>query len=434
MDFPLELASRRLFRFAFVSLAFFIPFSIAGENFAIGFGALAWLLYVMARRDRLYERMGRTGDLDVQHDPLLLAAVLLALSALPSALLSENLSRALRDWRSYWLLFVHFLVAANIARVHSRGGAFWVLFASATASCLVAFVQRAGGVDAGFIHIGAEHRVSGTLYTMTFAGILYQLVIFFVAVALGTKLEARARFVLLAGAAIQFVTLLLTLTRGAWVALVAGLVTACLLIRNRAVAVFAVVMVVGLVAFSSFYAHDQGRTMSIPALLESSADRNVSTRLVLWDVAWDMFRDHPILGVGMGDYESEARARIGERKVRTAVDSHNVYLQVLATRGLVGFLPFVAFWVVMFRELVRAKRARPRGTVEWGYAVGAIAVTVAVLVGGLTELNIDDEEVFIAFLFLTGLARAIVFTPRAMKRQDAGAAPAPPARRPQTSR
>jgi O-antigen ligase len=416
MDLPLETNSRRLFRFAFVSLALFIPFSIAGANFAIGLGALAWLFFALARRDRLYERMGRSGDLNVQHDPLLLAALVLALSALPSALMSEDLPRALKDWKSYWLLFVHFLVAANIARVHSRGGAFWVLFASATLSCLLAFVQRAGGVDWGFIHIGGERRVGGTLYTMTFAGILYQLVVFFAAVALGAAIPARARLILLAGAAVQFVAVLFTMTRGAWVAVVAGLLTACLLIRNRAVAAFASILVVGLVAFSSFYGRDQGRTLSLPALLESSADRNVSTRLVLWDVAWDLFKAHPIMGVGMGDYEAEAKKLVAGREVRTTVDSHNVYLQILSTRGLVGFIPFVAFWVVLFRELFRAKRARPRGTVEWGYAVGAIAVTVAVLVGALTELNIDDEEVFIAFMLLTGLARAIVFTPRAEKR------------------
>jgi len=35
--------------------------------------------------------------------------------------------------------------------------------------------------------------------------------------------------------------------------------------------------------------------------------------------------------------------------------------------------------------------------------VGAIAATVAVLLGALTELNIDDSEVFMTFMFATGL-------------------------------
>lgn len=416
MDTPLETSSRRLFRFAYVCLALFIPFSIAGENAAIGVGALAWLLYAAARHDRLYERMGRQGDLTVQNDPFLFVSLLLVLTAVPSVVMSHDLSRALGDWRSYWLLFVHFFVAAHIARVHSRGGAFWVLFASATASCLVAFVQRAGGLDLGFIHIGGEHRVGGTLYTMTFAGILYQLIVFNFAVAMTAPLSSRLRLVLASGIAVQFVAILLTMTRGAWVALVAGLVAAGLLIRNRAVAVAAAGLLAVMVVFSFVYSRDEGRTISIPALLDSAADRNVSTRLVLWDIAWDLFKEHPIAGVGMGDYERDARQMVGDRSVQTTVDSHNVYLQVLSTRGLVGFIPFLIFWVVLLRELRRALRSSKRGSIEWSYAAGAIAATVAVLFGALTENNIDDEEVFIALMFLTGLARSTIFTPRAPDR------------------
>lgn len=397
-------------------LALFIPFSIAGENAAIGVGALAWLLYAAARHDRLYERMGRQGDLTVQNDPFLFVSLLLVLTAVPSVVMSHDLSRALGDWRSYWLLFVHFFVAAHIARVHSRGGAFWVLFASATASCLVAFVQRAGGLDLGFIHIGGEHRVGGTLYTMTFAGILYQLIVFNFAVAMTAPLSSRLRLVLASGIAVQFVAILLTMTRGAWVALVAGLVAAGLLIRNRAVAVAAAGLLAVMVVFSFVYSRDEGRTISIPALLDSAADRNVSTRLVLWDIAWDLFKEHPIAGVGMGDYERDARQMVGDRSVQTTVDSHNVYLQVLSTRGLVGFIPFLIFWVVLLRELRRALRSSKRGSIEWSYAAGAIAATVAVLFGALTENNIDDEEVFIALMFLTGLARSTIFTPRAPDR------------------
>lgn len=411
MDTSLETTSRRLFQFALVSLAFFIPFSIAGENAAIGFGILAWILYGASRHDRLYQRIGRAGDIDSRSDPFLAAALFLALSALPSVFMSEDLARALFDWRSYWLLFVHFLVAAHVARVQVRAVAFWTLFTTSCAACLVAFVQRAGGIDAGFVHIGGEHRVGGTLYTMTFAGILYQLVVFNFAIVLNTTLRSRTRIIIACGVAVQFVALLLTMTRGAWVAVVAGLAVACLLVRNRLVAVLSAILLVALVAFTIVYSSDQNRTISLGELLSSHADRNVSTRLVLWDIAWDMFREHPITGVGMGDYESEADSMLEGRSVRTTVDSHNVFLQILATRGLIGFIPFVIFWVVLLRELSRAMRRYPRGSIEWTYAVGAIAVTVAVLFGGLTELNIDDEEVFIAFLFLTGFARSVMYTP-----------------------
>ena len=65
--------------------------------------------------------------------------------------------------------------------------------------------------------------MGGTLYTMTFAGILYQMIVFNFAVALSRDVSARAKILLSAGIVVQFITILLTVTRGAWIALAAGL-------------------------------------------------------------------------------------------------------------------------------------------------------------------------------------------------------------------
>jgi O-antigen ligase len=196
----------------------------------------------------------------------------------------------------------------------------------------------------------------------------------------------------------------------------------------------AALLLLGLVAFSFVYSSDQDRTISIVELFNAPADRNVSTRLVLWDIAWDLFLEHPLAGVGMGDYESQARAMLEGRSVRTTVDSHNAYLQILATRGLIGFVPFVIFWVILLGQLRRTTRRYARGSMEWTYAVGAIGVTVAVLFGALTELNIDDEEVFIALMFLTGLARSAMYTPPRLRGGGEAPGTDTPAPRPQIPR
>jgi hypothetical protein len=51
-------------------------------------------------------------------------------------------------------------------------------------------------------------------------------------------------------------------------------------------------------------------------------------------------------------------------------------------------------------------RSAPQGSFSMHYAAGALAATAALLVGALTENNIDDAEVFAAFMFLVGVARA----------------------------
>jgi O-antigen ligase len=398
----LDSISHRLFQFAFAALALFIPFSIAGANIAIGFGALAWLLAAIAAWP------SEGGGAQVRRDPLMWASLLLVISAVPSVIISNNSERALKDWRSYWLLLVYFLVASNLAVHRMREAAFWVLFASTTISCLVAFTQRAGGIDLGFIQVAAKHRIQSTLYTMTFAGILYQVIILGVAVALRRGMGTIRSAALWLGLAVQFTAIILTVTRGAWVALFAGLAAVCIMVRNKTVLLISAAAVAAVLVFAFLTPTDTGRNIS-PALLFKKIDIHAGTRLILWDIAWDLFKQNPVLGVGMGDYSEEANALTGERAVTTTTDTHNVYLQVLATRGLVGFLPFVFFWWVVLRSLFRTRNRAERGSLEWHYAVGAIGVTVAVLFGALTENNVDDEEVFIAFMFMLGLARSVEY-------------------------
>lgn len=395
----LDSISTRLFQAAFVLLAAFIPFSIAGANIAIGLSALAWVLWMISCGASGLRRACAS-----VRDPLAVAALTLALSALPSVWMSENSSRAIHDWESYWQLLIVFMVGTHIARVRVRETAFWVLVAASAGACAVAFVQRAGGVHVGPLVIGPEHRVGGTLFTMTFAGILYQLVAFNAGVVTSPRVGKWRRWLAVA-IAMEFAALMFTMTRGAWIAVLVGLAVVCIGLRSRALALASAAAIAILVAFTFVHARDQGRTIAVTEFATRDADRNVSTRLVLWDMSWKMFLDHPLLGVGMGDYSIEAEKRLAGRRVKTTVDSHNVYLQVLASRGLVGFVPLVAFFAVLVHSLVRVARRHAKGSLERHYAVGALGVVAATLVGALTENNIDDSEVFIAFMFLAGMAR-----------------------------
>lgn len=394
---PLDPIANRILQLGFLLLALFIPFSIAGTNIALGFVAIGWIMRVLASRERARP---------ILRDPMLAASLLLALSALPSVFISENRARALGDWESYWQLIIYFGVAANLLACGMRETVVRVLAVSSILSCGVAFVQRAGGFDLGPIHIGAAHRVSSTMYIMTFAGIVAQLTVFYSS-GLIARIGREERMLYGVAAVLQMLALLLTMTRGAWLAAVGGFAALVLLVRSRRLTLIAGALVLLLVVFTLIYANDQGRTLSLQALVSSSPDRNVHTRLELWKTAWKLFAAHPVLGVGMGDYSSEAaRMLAGTEGVLTVSDAHNVPLHILATRGLVGFIPFVFFWVTVFRVLAARLRGTPRGSRTFQYAAGATAVAVTVLVGALTENNIDDEEVFNAFMLILGLALA----------------------------
>ncbi len=392
----MTVATRRVLQVSFFAFALFAPFSIAGMNIAFGIGALAWLAS-LAGRD--------APRAPLHQDPLVLASILLVVSALPSVLMSENASRAIKDASSYWQLLIVFWAGCNVLAVGMRAATFGTLVVSSTLACLLALVQGSGGLDLGALEVPSRYRPGGTLYTMTFAGIVYQLIVLNCAVLFTRGMHARRRMVLAAVVAIQIAAIMFTMTRGAWLALVAGLVALCVLLRNRVVSWVAAALVVALAVFA-VGAH-KGR--SIPELVRSGLDIDASTRVVLWDIAWDLFTEHPLTGVGMGDYTIEADKLLAGRLVTTTVDTHNVYLHILATRGLIGFVPFVVFWVVLLRRLLRLRARAEKGSLDHQVVVGAIAATVAVLVGALTELNIDDSEIFMVFMFVMGLALAPSF-------------------------
>lgn len=68
-------------------------------------------------------------------------------------------------------------------------------------------------------------------------------------------------------------------------------------------------------------------------------NENTSGRLGLAMIAMDMFQESPILGHGLGS----SRPMFP----KSAWGPHNYYLVVLVETGLLGFLPFMAFWILV---------------------------------------------------------------------------------------
>jgi O-antigen ligase len=387
---------------SFVILALMIPFSIAGATGAIFLGMIAWLIALV------FVSEARTISKRILKDPLFFASILLVLSALPSLYLSENFSRAFHDWKSYWLLIIYFMIAFNLHPGEIQHRLFWILFGAMMLSCVVALIQHYGGLDLILFSIQPKHRPGGTLYPMTLAGILYQTILLSFAVLMRERKPYLIFVILSIGILIQFAVLLFTLTRGAYLAFAGGLLVIVLLLRNKRAITGAVVLLGLLAAFLTYKPTDLDRTLSVPDLVQAPPDRNVHTRLVLWDISMELFKRHPVFGVGMGDYSIETEKLLAERKVTTTVDSHNIYLQTLATRGLFGFIPFVLFWLILLRGLFKTRARTMTDSFAKHYVTGAIGATAAVLVGALTENNIDDAEVFIAFLFIIGLAKSSI--------------------------
>lgn len=85
----------------------------------------------------------------------------------------------------------------------------------------------------------------------------------------------------------------------------------------------------------------------------------VDTRLNLWAAGMLIFREYPLLGVGLGNSiyimaTYRALADIGESGYGSYV--HNAFLDIAVSEGIIGLLAYLSIWIMTFIRLVKTKR------------------------------------------------------------------------------
>jgi O-antigen ligase len=117
-------------------------------------------------------------------------------------------------------------------------------------------------------------------------------------------------------------------------------------------------------------------------LAESAADRfkdagQIAPRIALWKYGWTMFKTHPLLGVGWGEfprYQYDFVRTLGG--VEIANNSHDIFLDLLGKTGLIG-LAIVLLGLVAW--LVRVVRAPHTAARVFGIALIGVLVMHALV-------------------------------------------------------
>ncbi len=127
-------------------------------------------------------------------------------------------------------------------------------------------------------------------------------------------------------------------------------------------------------------------------LTEFKRDKEVSAsemaesaklRPLLAMIAWQMFQDHPLLGVGYGQYKPESMPYFSERTIDLPIEKarpymqHNIFLALLTETGLVGTGLFCVVLICWIRDAWRLWRrsdapawTRPHGLLFLGCLTG----------------------------------------------------------------
>lgn len=304
---------------------FFIPIAIAPVSIFSGTAVILFLIKQILSADFSTIKTHKTFFLI-----LLAFFIFMALSLLNSGpLLGKSFHALYHKWGKFpFLLWTLLSTLRDNRRIVT---AVWVLSLSATLIMLTTFSQKFFGLE--FLR---HQPLSGAIVTGPFknqndlAGYLTGIIPIILCFGLWKWQKISLRIGLLLLSLLLISISFLTLCRGGWVGLAAGLVAIALFINH-----------VHLSKRMFWSIFSIGYLFSVPllgALLLLFQNRGDSSRLILYRGAWKMITEHPLLGKGLGtfmDYCPQYTNNLGK------FYAHNCFLQIWAESGIFSLICFL---------------------------------------------------------------------------------------------
>jgi O-antigen ligase len=125
-----------------------------------------------------------------------------------------------------------------------------------------------------------------------------------------------------------------------------------------------------------------------------------SVRGEIWENTWTMIRHNPLMGVGLGAYETAYPIYARENGMQgVTAEAHNDYLQILADTGVIGGILALWFIWALFRAIARGVRSAD--PLMAAIALGGGAGIFGLLVHSLFDFNLHLPSHAMVFLLLS---------------------------------
>jgi O-antigen ligase len=221
-----------------------------------------------------------------------------------------------------------------------------------------------------------------------YAGLMEMLTPIPLAVALSHHLSSSKRILAAGAAGLMASSILLSGSRGGWIALLVELLVLALVlanIRRRALGLVLGGAAAALLLFACLAGPEQYEHLS--NFKSQSPELSQKVRVDLARDALVMFKQRPIMGWGLGTFS------IVDPQVRTFhtnlfVDhTHNDYLQILAETGVLGFCMFLWLLEIALRRAIRKIRY-DRLHFNGLIGLATLLAVVGIIVHSLVDFNL----------------------------------------------
>lgn len=220
---------------------------------------------------------------------------------------------------------------------------------------------------------------------------------------------------------INFWVLMMAGARGALFGLAIGLlfciVTYIIKDKNKRIRLSAAVILAFMLAITllfvfgknSSFVERMAQTNRMVAMLSilGEEEDSYSIRRELIDIGLQSFVQRPLLGWGPENfyvaYDANVTADAFSKMAATVDAPHNKVIEELATKGLVGFIPYISIWILI--GIVYIRYLRYRENVHWDLAVFLAAASLGYFVQNL--FLFDTASTSLQFYLL--LSAAVLF-------------------------
>jgi O-antigen ligase len=258
-----------------------------------------------------------------------------------------------------------------------------------------------------------------------FAGYMELLIPVPIALILARAVRAELRVLYGFAAIVMGVAAALSLSRGGIISVAAGILFLALMsarlperqnesgrkrrlpgIASRAAVVIAIILLITAGIFWMGADPVINRVAQVqPTASNVQKESFFSSRGWVWRDTLAMISANPVLGVGLGAYETAFSIYTKSDGSLRVPQAHNDYLQVVADCGIVGGLIALWFIVSLFRGVARGTRSRD--PLFAGLALGGGAGIFGMLVHSLFDFNLQLPSNALLFLLLSAVVTQI---------------------------
>lgn len=324
-----------------------------------------------------------------------------------SALLGPSPLKSLVTTREEWLFLMIPVAAWALVDDKRRQTALRIFAVSAGVMSVYAVIQHFAGEH--FYHgerlspsPGGGWRAAGTFsHYLTFGNYYAMASAFFLSIAGGAGIR-KDKILFYSAFALSAVATLLTFSYGPILALLFGIILYMILWGRKNYRLL--LALTGVVALITVVLAPKLLSRFLHTVEVETVGIYPGSRQAIWRTAMKMIPEHPLFGVGQGNFLKEYEQYRAPGTDKAFSHAHNDILNIAAYAGIPAALFYLGFWVTMLAMMVKMiRRAPPEETELKGIGVGCFIFSLVFLVTSLYEASFTDEEVRLILMAVWGL-------------------------------